>query len=265
MPLTPPQLRARKGGEKIVALTAYTYRAAQLLDAHADLLLVGDSLGMTIYGLPGTVGVSVEMMIPHGAAVARGAGHALVAIDLPFGSYEQSPAQAFATCARIMKETGCAAVKLEGGAEMAETIRFLSARGVPVIGHVGLLPQHASALGGFKIQGRDDKAHARIVADARAVEEAGAFCLVVEGVTEPLAREITQAASIPVIGIGASPACDGQILVIDDVIGLTEKPPRFAKAYADAAASIEQAAKAYAQEVKSGAFPDAAHCFGAKN
>src|SRR5687768_8795179 len=253
--LTVPKLRARKGGEPIVMLTAYTARMAQLLDAHCDLLLVGDSLGQVIYGLPSTVPVTMEMMCAHGAAVVRGSWHALVAVDMPFGAYEASPEQAFASAARILKETGAAAVKLEGGEAMAGTIAFLSARGIPVIGHVGLTPQAVNALGGYGARGRSEAEAKKILADARAVDEAGAFLLVLEGVMEEIAAEATRAVACPTIGIGASPSCDGQVLVTEDMLGLFERTPRFVKRYDDMAARIEAAAAAYAGEVRSRAFP----------
>src|ERR687889_239792 len=200
--LTVPKLRAMKGGEPIVMLTAYTARMAQLLDPHCDLLLVGDSLGQVIYGLPSTIPVTLEMMCAHGAAVVRGSYHSLVAVDMPFGSYESSPAQAFASASRIMKETGCAAVKLEGGEAMAPTIEFLTHRGIPVIGHVGLTPQAVNVLGGYGARGREHQEADKILADARAVDQAGAFCIVVEGVLEGLASAITREVAAPVIGIG---------------------------------------------------------------
>src|SRR3954463_14922379 len=215
--LTGPKLAAMKGGEPIVMLTAYTARMAQLLDPHCDLLLVGDSLGQVIYGLPSTVPVTLEMMCAHGAAVVRGSWHAVVAIDMPFGSYEASPEHAFASAARIMKETGCAAVKLEGGEAMAPTIEFLTHRGIPVIGHVGLTPQAVNVLGGYGARGREEEEAQKIVADAEAVADAGAFCIVVEGVMEAIATEVARNIAPPVIGIGASADCDGQVLVIDDM------------------------------------------------
>jgi 3-methyl-2-oxobutanoate hydroxymethyltransferase len=253
--LTVPALRGRKGGEPIVALTAYTMRTAQLLDAHCDLLLVGDSLGQVIYGLPSTIPVTLDMMCAHGAAVVRGSWHALVAVDMPFGSYEESPSQAFASAARVLKETGAAAVKLEGGEAMAETIAFLSQRGIPVIGHVGLTPQAVNALGGYRARGRDDAEAAKILADARAVADAGAFLLVLEGVMEEIAIEATQAVACPTIGIGASAQCDGQILVTEDMLGLFERTPRFVKKFGDLAGEIGAAASAYAADVRSRAFP----------
>ena len=257
--VTVPGIRARKDdgrtADPIVMLTAYTVRTAQLLDPHCDMLLVGDSLGQVIYGLPSTIPVTLEMMCAHGSAVVRGSWHSLVAIDMPFGSYEASPEHAFASAARILKETGAAAVKLEGGAAMAETIAFLVARGIPVIAHVGLTPQAVNALGGYGARGRSDAERAKIVDDAKAVADAGCFALVVEGVIEPIAAEITAAVACPVIGIGASASCDGQVLVAEDMLGLFERTPRFVKRYADLAATIADAAQAYAADVKSRAFP----------
>ncbi len=253
--LTAPAIQQRKGGEPIVMLTAYTMRMAQLLDPHCDMLLVGDSLGQVIYGLPSTIPVTLDMMCAHGAAVVRGSWHALVAVDMPFGSYEESPGQAFRNAARVMKETGAAAVKLEGGEAMAETIAFLVRRGIPVIGHVGLTPQAVNALGGYRARGRDDAEAAKILADARAVDQAGAFALVLEGVMEEIADQATAAVSCPTIGIGASAQCDGQVLVTEDMLGLFERTPRFVKRYDDLAARIGEAAAAYAGEVRSRAFP----------
>ena len=253
--LTAPAIMARKGGDPIVALTAYTMRTAQLLDPHCDLLLVGDSLGQVIYGLPSTIPVTLEMMCAHGAAVVRGSWHSVVAVDMPFGCYEASPEAAFASASRVLKETGAAAVKLEGGEAMAETIAFLSSRGIPVIGHVGLTPQAVNMLGGYGARGREQAEADKILRDARAVDEAGAFCIVVEGVLEEIAEEATRSVSAPVIGIGASPQCDGQVLVTEDMLGLFERTPRFVKRYDDLAARIGQAAAAYAGEVRSRAFP----------
>jgi 3-methyl-2-oxobutanoate hydroxymethyltransferase len=253
-----------KGGPPIVGLTAYTAPVAHLLDPHVDFLLVGDSLGMVVYGFDSTLPVTLDMMIAHGAAVMRGSVRALVVVDLPFGAYQQSPQQAFAAAARIMAETGCAAVKLEGGAEMADTVRFLVRRGVPVMGHVGLMPQSVHAAGGFKVQGRGDDRAAEVIADAVAVAEAGAFSIVIEGTVEPVARTITERVPVPTIGIGASPACDGQILVTDDVLGVfTEFTPRFVKRYAELAPLIAAAAEAYAADVRARRFPAKEHCFGA--
>ncbi|MDP8993939.1 MAG: 3-methyl-2-oxobutanoate hydroxymethyltransferase [Pseudomonadota bacterium] len=253
--LTAPGIQQRKGGEPIVMLTAYTARMAQLLDPHCDMLLVGDSLGQVIYGLPSTIPVTLEMMCAHGAAVVRGSWHALVAIDMPFGSYEQSPEQAFASAARLLKETGAAAVKLEGGEAMAPTVAFLTARGIPVIGHVGLTPQAVNALGGYRARGRDEAEAKKILADARAVAEAGCFVLVLEGVMEEIAVEATRAVSCPTIGIGASAQCDGQVLVTEDMLGLFERTPRFVKRYDDLAARIGEAAAAFAAEVRGRSFP----------
>ena len=267
--MTAPSIRSRKVGGKteqpIVMLTAYTMRMAQLLDPHCDMLLVGDSLAQVIYGLPSTIPVTMEMMCAHGAAVVRGSWHSLVAVDMPFGSYEGSPEQAFASASRIMKETGCAAVKLEGGEAMAETIAFLTQRGVPVIAHVGLTPQAVNMLGGYGVRGREDIEAAKIVADARAVAEAGAFCMVVEGVLEPLANQVSAEVAVPVIGIGASAQCDGQVLVIDDMLGMFERTPRFVKRYDDLAARIGEAAKTYAEEVRSRAFPSEDQTYRAKS
>jgi 3-methyl-2-oxobutanoate hydroxymethyltransferase len=255
--LTVPAVRARKGGEPLVMLTAYTMRMAQLLDQHCDMLLVGDSLGQVIYGLPSTVPVSLEMMCAHGAAVVRGSWRSLVIVDMPFGSYEASREQAFASAARVLKETGAAAVKLEGGEAMAATIAFLAARGVPVMGHVGLTPQAVNALGGYGARGRSDEEAARILADAKAVAQAGAFSIVVEGVLEPIAAAIAREVPVPVIGIGASPACDGQVLVAEDMLGLFERTPRFVKQYADLAETVGSAAARFAADVRSRQFPTA--------
>ena len=257
--MTVPAIRARKKdgqtAEPLVMLTAYTMRMAQLLDPHCEMLLVGDSLGQVIYGLPSTVPVTLEMMCAHGAAVVRGSWHALVAVDMPFGSYEGSPEAAFASAARVMKETGCAAVKLEGGAAMAETIHFLTNRGIPVIGHVGLTPQAVNVLGGYGARGKSADEAAKIVGDAKAVADAGAFCVVVEGVMESIADDLTRAVAIPTIGIGASPNCDGQVLVTEDMLGLFERTPRFVKRYADLAKEIGAAAAQYREEVRSRSFP----------
>lgn len=262
--LTVPQVANRKGGEPLVMLTAYTARMAQLLDPHCDLLLVGDSLGQVIYGLPSTLAVTLDMMCAHGAAVVRGSYHAVVIVDLPFGSYEASPEQAFASASRIMAETGAAGVKMEGGEAMAPTVAFLSQRGIPVIGHVGLTPQAVNALGGYGARGRSNAEHARIIADARAVAAAGAVALVAEGVVEPLARAVTAEVSCPVIGIGASAECDGQVLVTEDMLGMFERTPRFVKRYADMAGLIGEAAATYAAEVRSRAFPTADQTYAPK-
>jgi 3-methyl-2-oxobutanoate hydroxymethyltransferase len=259
--ITAPAIRARKldgrTEKPIVMLTAYTMRMAQLLDPHCDMLLVGDSLGQVIYGLPSTIPVTMELMCAHGAAVVRGCWHALVAVDMPFGSYEASPEQAFASASRVMKETGCAAVKLEGGEAMAPTIEFLTRRGIPVIGHVGLTPQAVNILGGYGARGSEVREADKIIADAKAINDAGAFCIVVEGVMEGIANAITDAVSAPVIGIGASAQCDGQVLVIDDMLGMFERTPRFVKRYDDLAQRIGEAARTYAEEVRARSFPTA--------
>ena len=256
---TAPSIRGRKVGgrteQPIVMLTAYTMRMSQLLDPHCDMLLVGDSLGQVIYGLPSTIPVTMEMMCAHGAAVVRGSWHALVAVDMPFGSYEASPQQAFQSASRIMKETGCAAVKLEGGEAMAPTVEFLTHRGIPVIGHVGLTPQAVNVLGGYGARGKDEREAEKIERDALAVDKAGAFCIVVEGVMEEIASRLVSQLGAPVIGIGASADCDGQVLVTDDMLGMFERTPRFVKRYADLAAEIGEAAAKYADEVRSRAFP----------
>lgn len=263
--VTVPKVIARKGGEKLVVLTAYSMPMAQQLDEHCDILLVGDSLGMVVYGLPSTLAVSVDMMINHGAAVVRGAQHACVVVDMPFGSYQESPQQAYRNAARILAETNAQAVKLEGGEEMAETIAFLTARGVPVMAHVGLKPQSANSMGGFKAQGRDDVAAEQILRDARAVQDAGAFSVVIEGVIEAVAARISDAIAIPTIGIGASAACDGQVLVTDDLVGMFgDFTPKFVKRYAELGTQLGEAAKQYASEVRAGVFPGPEHCFGVK-
>ncbi len=260
-----PALRARKGGEPIVCLTAYTAPVARLLDPHVDILLVGDSLGMVVYGLDSTLPVTLDMMIAHGAAVVRASERACVVVDLPFGSYQESKEAAFRASARVMAETGAQAVKLEGGLEMAETVAFLTARGIPVMGHVGLTPQSVNTLGGYKAVGRDAEAAERIAADARAITEAGAFTLVIEGTMEQLARRITEEVAIPTIGIGGSPACDGQVLVTDDMLGLFGAfQPKFVKRYANLGETVGEAAATYAAEVRSRAFPGPEHCFGMK-
>ncbi len=264
-PLNTQDIRNRKGGEPVVCLTAYSAPMARALDPHVDLLLVGDSVGMVVYGMETTIGVSLETMIAHGAAVRRGASHACVIVDLPFGSYQASPARAFENAARVMAETGCAGVKLEGGCAMAETVAFLNARGIPVLGHVGLLPQSFHAQGGFRAQGREEAGAAQIREDARAIAEAGAFAIVVEGTFEAVAREITAEIPVPTIGIGASPACDGQILVTEDILSLSgARVPRFVKQYANLADGLDKAVAAYAEDVRARRFPGLEHCFGAK-
>lgn len=257
-------VRARKNGEPLVVLTAYTAPMARLLDSLVDILLVGDSLGMVVYGFENTLPVTLDLMINHGRAVAQSTKKALVVVDMPFGSYQASPEQAFLSAARVMQGTGAQCVKLEGGAEMAETIRYLVERGIPVMGHVGLMPQRVHALGGYKFQGRNDDDAAHILGDAHAVEQAGAFSMVIEGVKETVARDITSKVGIPTIGIGASSACDGQVLVIDDMLGFGEYVPSFVKRYADLPAVIEKAVKAYAGEVRARTFPSPEYCFPKK-
>ncbi len=263
--LAPADIKALKGERPIVSLTAYTTPIAKLLDPHLDFMLVGDSLGMVVYGLDSTVGVTLEMMIAHGQAVMRGSERACVVVDLPFGSYQESKEQAFNSAARVLKETGCSAVKLEGGAEMAETVDFLIQRGIPVLGHVGLMPQLINTTGGYRSLGRSDKEAEKIRRDAAAIADAGAFAIVIEGTVEPVAREITSALSVPTIGIGASPACDGQVLVVDDALGIfTDFKPRFVKRFADLAPQISAAVEAYAEEVKARTFPGQEHTFQVK-
>ena len=263
--LTVPAIRRRKGGEPVVMLTAYTVRTAQLLDPHCDMLLVGDSLGQVVYGLPSTVPVTLDMMAAHGAAVVRGSYHAVVVIDTPFGSYEASPEKAFESAAFLMKATGAAAVKLEGGEAMAPTVRFLVERGIPVIGHVGLTPQAVNALGGYGARGRTQAEADKIVADAKAIDAAGAFAMVIEGVVEPIAVAITEAVGCVTIGIGASARCDGQVLVAEDMLGLFERTARFVKRYDDLAGRIDDAAARYAAEVKARTFPTADQVYAPKD
>jgi 3-methyl-2-oxobutanoate hydroxymethyltransferase len=259
--LTAPEIRARKGGEPIVCLTAYTAPVAAILDQHCDLLLVGDSVGMVLHGLPNTVGVTLDMMIMHGQAVMRGSLHSLVVVDMPFGSYEAGPEIAFANAARILKETGAAAVKVESGPAVPKTIAFLVERGIPVVGHVGLRPQAVNVDGKFRAKGRTAAERARVLAEAKDTDAAGAFAIVVEGVDESLAPEITAAVSAPTIGIGASAACDGQILVTDDMLGLFDWTPKFVRRYASLKVAIAEAAAAYAADVRARRFPAAAETY----
>jgi 3-methyl-2-oxobutanoate hydroxymethyltransferase len=259
--LTLPEIGARKSRIPLVCLTAYTTPIARLVDPHCDIVLVGDSVGMVLHGLPSTLGVTLEMMILHGKAVRRGLERALMVVDMPFGSYEESPEQAFRNAARVMAETGCAAVKLEGGESMAPTIRFLAARGIPVMAHLGLTPQAVNMFGGYRVQGRNE-AGSRIRNDALMVADAGAFAVVLEKIPESLARQITEDVSIPTIGIGASASCDGQILVVDDMLGLFgDFRPKFVKRYAELGQTVEAAIKVYAQEVRERHFPGSAHVF----
>jgi 3-methyl-2-oxobutanoate hydroxymethyltransferase len=253
--LTVPTIRQSKGGEPLVMLTAYTVRMAQLLDPHCDMLLVGDSLGQVIYGLPHTVAVTMEMMCAHGAAVVRGSYHAAVIVDMPFGSYEASPEQAFMSAARLLKETGAAAVKLEGGATLAPTVHFLTSRGIPVMAHVGLTPQAVNILGGYGVRGRSEEEARSIVNDAVALADAGAFAMVIEGVLEPIAIEITQTVPCPTIGIGASAQCDGQVLVTEDMLGLFDRTPKFVKRFGTMSTTVADAVKEYAADVRTRTFP----------
>jgi 3-methyl-2-oxobutanoate hydroxymethyltransferase len=262
--LTAPDIRARKGGEPIVSLTSYHAHTARIVDRYCDVILVGDSLGMVMHGMETTVPVTLDMMILQGHAVMRGSRRALVVVDMPFGSYEASKEQAFANCARVMKETGCGAIKLEGGRRMAETIAFLVERGVPVMGHIGLTPQAINTIGSFRAQGREEKDWGPIEDDARAVADAGAFSVVIEAVAEPLGARITAAIPIPTIGIGASPACDGQILVLEDMLGLSPRVPKFVKRYGELGPSIDAAVEGYAADVRARAFPGPDHVYGMK-
>jgi 3-methyl-2-oxobutanoate hydroxymethyltransferase len=262
--LTAPDIRARKNGEPIVSLTSYHAHTARLMDPYCDFILVGDSLGMVMHGMESTVPVTLDMMILQGHAVMRGSKRALVVVDMPFGSYEASKEQAFMSASRVLKETGCGAIKLEGGRRMAETIRFLVERGVPVMGHIGLTPQSINTIGSFRAQGRDEKDWGAIEEDARAVADAGAFAMVIEAVAEPLARKLTGMVDIPTIGIGASVACDGQILVLEDMLGLSARVPKFVKRYGDLGPSIEKAVADYTKEVRSRAFPGPDQVYGMK-
>jgi 3-methyl-2-oxobutanoate hydroxymethyltransferase len=259
--ITARDIASRKGAEPIVVLTAYTAPMAELLDVECDILLVGDSLGMVVHGLPTTVGVTLDMMILHGQAVMRGSQKALVVVDMPFGSYEASPETAYANAVRVMKETGCQAIKVESGLTVASTIEYLVQRGIPVMGHVGLRPQAINVDGGFKAKGRTEEERARVLAEAKAAEAAGAFAIVIEGVAEGLAEEITKAVSIPTIGIGASAACDGQVLVIDDLLGLFDWTPKFVRRYADIRGMVQASVRAYAEDVRARRFPAAAETY----
>jgi 3-methyl-2-oxobutanoate hydroxymethyltransferase len=262
--LTIPEVRARKRGEKLVCLTAYTSPMAKLLDPLVDILLVGDTVGMVLHGMPTTVGVTLDMMILHGQAVMRGSSRALVVVDMPFGSYERSPRAAHKSAVRIMQETGCQAVKLESGKGIADTISFLTDRGIAVMGHVGLRPQAVNIDGGFKAKGRFEDERERVLDEARAAERAGAFAMVIEGVARDLADEITREVNVPTIGIGASPDCDGQILVTDDMLGLFDWTPKFVRRYANLRETISRAAATYASDVRSGHFPNAAEVYTLK-
>jgi 3-methyl-2-oxobutanoate hydroxymethyltransferase len=258
-------IQSSKGREPIICLTAYSYPIAKILDDYCDILLVGDSVGMAVYGMKDTLSVTVDMMINHARAVVSATKKALIVVDLPYGSYEKSPQQALETANKIISQTNCDAVKLESPADMAPIISYLVENGIKVMGHIGLMPQHINELGGYKYQGRNESQAKNILNDALKITQAGAFAMVIEGVTESLAREITAILSIPVIGIGASNACDGQILVVDDMLGLTQDfQPRFVKNYADLTTKIKQAVQEYSKEVKSRQFPALEHCFGVK-
>lgn len=262
--VTVPEIRGHKNAKPVVCLTCYHAHTARLLDSHVDLMLVGDSLGMVMHGMENTLGVTLDMMITHGKAVMRGSRHALVVVDLPFGSYEESPQIAFRNAARVIQETGCTAVKMEGGARIADTIRYLTERGIPVMGHIGLTPQMIQIFGGFKTQGRTEAEWPAIEADAKAVADAGAFAVVLEGMAEPLAAKITKQIAIPTIGIGASAECDGQILVMEDMLGLNPNPPKFVRQYASLGLDIENAVKAYAIDVRERRFPGKENVYAMK-
>ena len=262
--LTPADIRARKGAEPVVCLTAYTTPVAELVDSHCDLVLVGDSVGMVLHGLDSTLGVTMDMMVLHGQAVARGLRHACMVVDLPFGAFEEGPQQAFRNAARLMAATGCQAVKLEGGRPIADTVRFLVERGIPVMAHVGLTPQSVNTLGGYKVQGRGPEGE-QVLADAVAVAEAGAFAVVLEKLPAELGARISREIAVPTIGIGAGPDCDGQVLVIDDMLGMfTAFRPKFVKRYAELGQDADQAIAAYAAEVRARSFPGPEHSFAAE-
>lgn len=262
--LMAPDIGARKGGMPIVALTSYHAHTAAIADAHCDFLLVGDSLGMVMHGYETTVPVPLDLMIMHARAVVRGSKKALVVVDMPFGTYEESPPVAFRNAARVMKETDCGAVKLEGGQRMAETIRYLVDRGIPVMAHIGLTPQSIHVLGGFKTQGRNVDQWANIENDARVVSDAGAFAVVLEAMAAPLAERITKAIPVPTIGIGASPGCDGQILVMEDMLGLSPRVPKFVKEFGAIGKAIDRAIGLYADEVRARTFPASEHTYSVK-
>ena len=259
--VTAPDIKNRKGGAPIVALTAYHAHTARIIDPYVDFLLVGDSLGMVMHGYETTVPVPLELMIMHAQAVVRGSSRALVVVDMPFGSYEESPAIAFRNGARVLKETGCGAIKLEGGVQMADTIRYLTERGIPVMSHIGMTPQAINTIGSFKPRGRYRSEWAAYEADAKAIADAGAFAVVIEALAELLAARITKEIPIPTIGIGASAECDGQILVLEDMLGLSPRVPKFVKEYAQIGAGIEAAVKAFATEVRTRAFPTADYTY----
>jgi 3-methyl-2-oxobutanoate hydroxymethyltransferase len=260
-----PDLRHMKGVAKIVMLTAYTKPMAQLIDEHCDVLLVGDSLAMVVYGMDSTLGVSLDTMIAHTQAVMRGSKHSCVLLDMPFGSYQESKEQAYRNCARALAESGAQGLKLEGGAELVETVEYLVARGIPIMPHIGLMPQRVHEMGGFKAQGREEDATSKWTGIAKNFEAAGAFGILIEGTVEPVARAVTEAIKIPTIGIGASPACDGQVLVTEDILGLfPDFTPKFAKRFTDVGLAVSDAAAAYAKEVRANEFPRPEHCFGVR-
>lgn len=258
---TVPQIRSKKGNEKIVCLTAYSAPTASLLDPMVDVLLVGDSVGMVVHGLPNTIGVTLDMMIMHGKAVVRGSSQALVVVDMPFGSYEKSKEQAYDNAVRVLQETDCTAIKLEANESTAQTIEFLVQRGIPVMGHIGLRPQSVNTDGGFKVKGKLDSEWKPILLQARQLSDAGAFAVVIEGVVEELARQLTEAIPVPTIGIGASKACDGQILVVDDMLGLFEWTPKFVRRYGNMRENIQESVALYASDVRSGFFPSSVECY----
>lgn len=260
---TVPQIRASKGKGRIVSLTAYTSLMAELMDDFVDLIVVGDSTGMVAYGMESTLQVTLDMMINHGKAVIRGSTRACVVVDMPFSTYQETPQQAYRHAARIIAETGAQAVKLEGGTELLDTVDFLTQRGIPVMPHVGLMPQHVQAMGGFKFQARTLEEIDELVRLAKEFEKRNAFCLLIEGTSEAAARAVTQAVGIPTVGIGASPECDGQVLVTEDMLGIfSDYKPRFVKHYADLRSNMRIAFEQYRDEVRSGAFPSMSHCFG---
>ncbi len=261
MRLTPQNILAKKSREKIVVLTAYTFDVARILDPHVDILLVGDSLGMVLYGYDSTTQVTLPMMINHAQAVVKASSHALIVVDMPYGTVEKNKEAALANAKQILAETGATAVKIEGGVELADTIAYLTANGISVMAHVGMLPQRAAEYGGFKVQGKTEEEHAAIVCDALAVEKAGAFAVVIEAVKEPIAREITEKLSIPTIGIGASPACDGQVLVTEDMAGLSASAFKFIGKFGNLSEELNKAARAYAEAVRTGAFPTEKNCY----
>jgi 3-methyl-2-oxobutanoate hydroxymethyltransferase len=259
--LAAPDIRALKGKTPIVCLTAYTAPMAELLDPVCDVLLVGDSVGMVLHGMDNTVGVTLEMMILHAQAVMRGSRRAMVVVDMPFGSYEGDRHEAYANAVRVMKETGAQAIKVESGPAVAETIAYLTERGVPVMGHVGLRPQSVLVDGRFRARGRTNAEHDDVMEEAKAAQAAGAFSIVVEGVAETLARNVTAELDVPTIGIGASPACDGQVLVIDDMLGLFDWTPKFVRRYADLRTEIDRAVREYAADVRARRFPGEAETY----